>query len=151
SRTTAPGLNAAATIACFCSTLHRRRRSGPANTSTLAIAPSLAPVQTPVFAPVLTSPINSQTARRPSAEGYGPATQRHLFRAGLSGRNRRSVLRRAQRRVRVFRQGAALDPLRQHAAGGGAHPRRRSAPEDAGIQRAAVALPVCRPVWPARQ
>src|ERR1700730_7964691 len=31
--------------------LHRRRRSGPTNTSTLAIAPSLAPVQTPVFAP----------------------------------------------------------------------------------------------------
>ncbi len=33
-RTTAPGPNAAATIACFCSTLHRRRRSGPPNTST---------------------------------------------------------------------------------------------------------------------
>src|SRR5437867_4383889 len=28
-----------------------RRRSGPTRTSTLAIAPSLAPVQTPVFAP----------------------------------------------------------------------------------------------------
>ncbi len=45
SRTTAPDLNAAATIACFCSTLHRRRRAGPTSTSTLAIAPSLAPVQ----------------------------------------------------------------------------------------------------------
>src|SRR5271155_3688123 len=50
--------------------LHRRRRSGPASTSTLAIAPSLAPVQTPVFALVLTSPINSEIARRSSAEGY---------------------------------------------------------------------------------
>jgi hypothetical protein len=27
-------------------------------------------VQTPVFAPVLTNPINSQIARRPSADGY---------------------------------------------------------------------------------
>jgi hypothetical protein len=52
--------------------LHRRRRSGPANTSTLPIAQSLAPVQTPLFAPVLTSPINSKIARRPSAEGYDP-------------------------------------------------------------------------------
>src|SRR5277367_4154487 len=50
--------------------LHRQRRSGPASTSTLAIAPSLAPVQTPVFALVLTSPINSEIARRSSAEGY---------------------------------------------------------------------------------
>src|SRR5262249_44884465 len=32
--------------------------------------PSLAPVQTPVFAPVLTSPIKSQIARRSSADGY---------------------------------------------------------------------------------
>src|SRR4029077_4629354 len=48
----APALNPPATIACFCSTRHRRRRSGPANTSTLAIALSLAPVQTPVFAPL---------------------------------------------------------------------------------------------------
>src|SRR5690349_15405789 len=31
---------------------------------------SLAPVQKPVFAPGLTSPINSPIARRPSAEGY---------------------------------------------------------------------------------
>jgi hypothetical protein len=45
----------------------RRRRSGPVMTSTLAIAPSLAPVQTPLLAPVLTSP-----ARRPSPDGYQP-------------------------------------------------------------------------------
>ena len=36
-----------------------------------AIAPSLAPVQTPVFALVLTSTINPEIARRSSAEGYG--------------------------------------------------------------------------------
>ena len=51
----------------------------------------------------------------------------------------------------VFRQGAGLDPVRQHDAGGSAHPGRRGAPADAGLQRAAVALRVCRPVWPARQ
>ena len=81
----------------------------------------------------------------------GPAAQRRLFRAGLSGGDRRSVLRRAQRRVRVLRQGAALDPVRQHHAGGGAHPGRRGAPAHAGVQRAAVALRVCRPVRPAGQ
>ena len=44
-----------------------------------------------------------------------------------------------------------LDPLRQHEAGGGAHPGRRGAAADASVQRAAIALPVCRPVRPARQ
>jgi hypothetical protein len=36
----------------------------------LAIAPSLAPVQLPPLAWCLPSPINRDTARRPSAEGY---------------------------------------------------------------------------------
>ena len=35
--------------------------------------------------------------------------------------------------------------------GVGAHPRRWDAPENADVQRAAVALRVCRPVWPAGQ
>src|SRR3954468_22826432 len=81
----------------------------------------------------------------------GPAAQRRLFRAGLSGGNRRSVLRRAQRRVQLLRQGAALDPVRQHHAGGGAHPGRRGAPANASLQRAAIPLRVCRPVWPPGQ
>jgi hypothetical protein len=34
---------------------------------------------------------------------------------------------------------------------GGAHLGRWDAPADTGVQRAAVALGVCRPVWPARQ
>src|SRR6266404_7097869 len=68
--TTAPGARLAATIACFCSALHRRRRSGPVMTSTLAIAPSLAPMQTPLLAPVLTSPTHRRYARRPSSDGY---------------------------------------------------------------------------------
>ena len=54
----------------------------------------------------------------------GPAAQRRVFRAGLSGGDRRSVLRRAQRGIRVLRQGAALGPVRQYQAGGGAHPGR---------------------------
>src|SRR5271170_397209 len=60
--------------------LHRRRRSGPASTSTLDIAPSLAPVQTPVFALVLTNPLSSKIARRSTAEGYlygGAERQEH--------------------------------------------------------------------------
>src|SRR5712671_4981664 len=43
-------------IAYFCSRLHRRRRSEPAGTSALAIAPSPAPVQIPVFAPRAITP-----------------------------------------------------------------------------------------------
>src|SRR5713101_3296589 len=52
SLTDAPGANASATIARFCSSLHRRRRSGPDITSTRLIAPSLAPVQNTSLAPV---------------------------------------------------------------------------------------------------
>jgi hypothetical protein len=47
----------------------RRRRSGPANTSMLAIAPSLAPVQTPLFARLLTQP--DQLQDRKTAFGGG--------------------------------------------------------------------------------
>ena len=68
--TTAPGARLSVTIARFCSALHRRRRSGPVMTSNLAIAPSLAPVQTPLLAPVLTNPTRLRNARRPSPDGY---------------------------------------------------------------------------------
>ena len=68
--TTAPGARLAATIARFCSALQRRRRSGPVMTSNRAIALSLASVQTPSFAPVLTSPNRKPYARRPSPDGY---------------------------------------------------------------------------------
>jgi hypothetical protein len=44
--------------------------TGPVMTSTLAIAPSLAPVQTLLLAPVLTSPNRLRYARRPSPDGY---------------------------------------------------------------------------------
>src|SRR5258707_2462465 len=52
SLTNAPGANASATIARFCSSLHRRRRSGPDITSARLIAPSFAPVQNTSLAPV---------------------------------------------------------------------------------------------------
>ena len=81
----------------------------------------------------------------------GPAAQRRLLRAGLSGGDDGGVLRRAQCGVRVLRRGAAVDSLRQHDAGGGADPGRRNAAADAGVQRAAIALPVRRSVRPARQ
>src|SRR5437764_13784504 len=50
--------------------LDRRRRSGPVITSTCAIAPSLAPVQTPSFAPVLQPTDQTPRARRSSPGGY---------------------------------------------------------------------------------
>src|SRR5207237_620341 len=53
SATTAPGSRVSATIACFCSSVQRRRRSGPVITSTLAIAPPLTPVQAPSLALML--------------------------------------------------------------------------------------------------
>src|SRR5271170_5184661 len=90
--------------------LHRRRRSGPASTSTLAIAPSLAPVQTPVFALVLTSPINSEIARRSSAEGYvavPEAGQRDQTRSRVRTRRDRSLEPRSIRRVRTRRHPTA--------------------------------------------
>src|SRR5438270_9572995 len=64
--TTAPGAKLSATIARFCPALQRRRRSGPVITSTLAIAPSLTPVQTPSLAPMLA------TARTGAAAQGGP-------------------------------------------------------------------------------
>lgn len=53
SLTTAPGANAAATIARRSPSLQRRRRSGPDRIWTCPMAYSPAPVQTTVFAPVL--------------------------------------------------------------------------------------------------
>jgi transposase len=41
----------------------------------------------------------------------GPAAQRCLFGAGLSGRDQRSLLRRALRQLRVLRRSAAFDPV----------------------------------------
>ena len=49
----APGIDAAAISANFCSTVQTRRRSIPEMTVTWLIAPSLTPVQTPSLAPPL--------------------------------------------------------------------------------------------------
>jgi transposase len=60
------------------------------------------------------------------------------------------ALRRPRSRVRIFRRRAALDPLRQYQAGGGADSGRRQAPAHAGVHRAAITLPVrgsLRPTW----
>src|SRR6516162_915493 len=58
-------------MARFCPSLHDRRRSRPVIICTLAISMSLASVQAPPLAPVLTSDLSSQSgARRPSPEGY---------------------------------------------------------------------------------
>ena len=74
-----------------------------------------------------------------------------LLRAGLSGGDDGGVLRRPRSGVRILRRGAAVDPVRQHQDRGGAHPGRRQAAANAGVQRAAIALPVRGPVRPAWQ
>ena len=70
SRTEAPGANASATIDRFCAALQRRRRSGPDNTSTRLIAPSLAPVQATVPARCQDRSDQPTPARRPLPDGY---------------------------------------------------------------------------------
>jgi hypothetical protein len=65
----APGANAAATSARFCSSLQRRRRSGPLMSWYLAIAPSLALLQTSVLASVPTRPDQPAVRRSPRVGG----------------------------------------------------------------------------------
>src|SRR5580704_10806599 len=78
SETTAPGTKLSATIARFCSSLQRRRRSIPLITSTRAMAPSLAPVQTLSFALVL-SPPASIPQGGPHRTGTALARRSRLF------------------------------------------------------------------------
>src|SRR6516165_5398658 len=68
SQTEAPGANASATIDRFCSVLQRRRRSRLDSTSIWVIAPSLAPVQTTVLAPMPTKTDHSP-AHKAAASG----------------------------------------------------------------------------------
>jgi hypothetical protein len=67
--TDAPGANASATIARFCSSLHRRRRSGPEISSTRLIAPSFALVQTTL---ACTSARATPVSRARKAAPIGP-------------------------------------------------------------------------------
>ena len=66
-------------------------------------------------------------------------------------RRRRRSARATRAAFELLRQGAELDPLRQHQDGGSPDSGRRNAAADAGVQRAAVALPVRGSVRPARQ
>src|SRR5262249_3610255 len=59
-----------------CSTVAAAR--GPPVPQRSPLHPSLEPVQTPVFAPILTSPISSQIARRPSPDGYAMGETRRF-------------------------------------------------------------------------
>src|SRR5882672_9112631 len=82
SLTDAPGANASATIARFCSSLHRRRRSGPHITSTRLIAPSFAPVQNTSLAPV-----PERAGSIPRAQGGRYRTVTLFFPQRLTGRS----------------------------------------------------------------
>ena len=83
--------------------------------------------------------------------GRGSPAQRRRVREGVSGRDDGGVLRRAQRRVRLLRWGAAAHRLRQHQAGGGADSRGRHAPADAGLLRTPIALFIRRSLRAAGQ
>src|SRR5690349_19314260 len=93
--------------------------------------------------------------RRRAAQGAPvlprPAALGRLLRQGLPGRAHRGLPRRAQRGLRLPGRGAALDPLRQHQAGGGPDPGPRRTRADPRLRRAPVALPVPRPLRPTGQ
>ena len=74
----------------------------------------------------------------------GSAAQRRLPGAGLSGGEQRGLLRGTSRQLRVLRRGAALDPVRQPQAGGGAHPGRWPAASGLGSS-ASCSRTTCSP------
>ena len=80
-----------------------------------------------------------------------PAPFQRLVRQGLSPGDDRGLPRRPCQRLRLPRRGCAIGFVRQHDPGGGTDSGRRHASAHVGVHASAFALPVPRPLRPARQ
>ena len=77
--------------------------------------------------------------------------QRCLLRCGLPGGGDGGLAGRAQQSLCLFRRRSPIDSLRQRQVSGVAHLVRWHAATNAGVQRAAVPLPLRGPLRPSRQ
>ena len=77
--------------------------------------------------------------------------QRCLLRCGLPGGGDGGLAGRAQQSLCFFRRRSPIDSLRQRQVSGVAHLVRWYAATNAGVQRAAVPLPLRGPLRPSRQ
>ena len=77
--------------------------------------------------------------------------QRCLLRCGLPGGGGGGLAGRAQQSLCFFRRRSPIDSLRQRQVSGVAHLVRWHAATNAGVQRAAVPLPLRGPLRPSRQ
>ena len=83
--------------------------------------------------------------------GLRSASLRRLLRTGLSCGDDRSLPRGSRARLRVLRRRSHTHPVRQHDAGGGAHPGQRGTAEDTRLFRVTELLPVRGEVRPPGQ
>ena len=82
---------------------------------------------------------------------HGTSPQRCLLRCGLPGGGGGGLAGRAQQSLCFFRRRSPIDSLRQRQVSGVAHLVRWHAATNAGVQRAAVPLPLRGPLRPSRQ
>ncbi len=82
---------------------------------------------------------------------HGTSPQRCLLRCGLPGGGDGGLAGRAQQSLCFFRRRSPIDSLRQRQVSGVAHLVRWHAATNAGVQRAAVPLPLRGPLRPSRQ
>ena len=82
---------------------------------------------------------------------HDTSPQRCLLRCGLPGGDDGGLAGRAQQSLCFFRRRSPIDSLRQRQVSGVAHLVRWHAATNAGVQRAAVPLPLRGPLRPSRQ
>ena len=82
---------------------------------------------------------------------HDTSPQRCLLRCGLPGGDDGGLAGRAQQSLCLFRRRSPIDSLRQRQVSGVAHLAGWHAATNAGVQRAAVPLPLRGPLRPSRQ